>query len=652
MPRRALLAVYLASATLAPMAAQAASNPINNIVVFGDSLNDNGNLSIATGAAQISRFTTNPGHVAIENVAAHYGVTLSPSLGGGTDFAYGGAGVLQNAPNTPGVVPMVPAQVDSYLAAHPTADPRTMYAIWGGNNDLLYHVTAVGAGQVADQLIPQATAGLSPAAAAATAAQIRTQIAGLAGVSAVETNDQAVQGTIAAAQQELVLINRLQSAGAGHVLVINLPDLGLTPGAIYNGPQIQAAFTTLSATYDAQLNAGLAGRKGVVPVNTFALLREVIAAPAHYGFSNATMAACTTDSSFNCTPATLVAPDAGTTHVFADDIHPTTATHAALAQAILSELTAPGQMSLLAEAPLAFARDQRAAIGGELDAETLSHGPDGVRLFVVGRAGRRSLDGDFDAPKAKSDGQSVTFGVMARHTDLSLGAVVTTTQGVTKLSDGAGEYKPQGVLGAVFGQYRWSNGAWLSADASAGGFDLNDIQRSFMIGAALRTELSTGKASVYGVAAEAGKWFVTDGGRFGPFAALSYDHVDVNGVQEIGDDSTAMWFSGQHRDSLIGKLGWKLAADWNLGATALQPSLSVAYGHDFKADRDQVTAGLVTLNGEFALPGYAPLKDWGEVTARLGADLGHGFRGQLQYEGRYGDQGHDNLGSIAVSYNF
>ena len=651
MPRCALFALGLAAA-LTPLAAQAASNPVDGVVVFGDSLSDNGDLSIATGAAQISRFTTNPGHVAIENVASHYGLTLSPSLAGGTDYAYGGAGVLQNAPGTQSVVPTVATQVDSYLAAHAQLDSQTIYAVWGGNNDLLYHVTAVGAGQIADQLVAQATAGLSPSDAAATAAQIRSQVAALAGVTALETPAQALQGAIASAQEELTLINRLSNAGADHVLVLNLPDLGLTPGSISNGPQTQAAFTTLSTIYDAQLNAGLAGRKGVIPVNTFALLREVVADPARYGFSNATAQACTTESSFDCTPATLVAPNAGATYVFADDIHPTTGAHAALAEAILSELTAPGQMSLLAEAPLAFARDQRAAIGGELNAEALSRGADGVRLFIVGRAGRRSLDGDLDAPRSKSDDQSVTFGLMARHTDLSLGAAVTTTQGVTKLSDQAGEFKPQGVLGAVFGQYRWSNGTWLSADASAGDVDLNDIQRSFVIGAALRTELSTGKASVYGASAEAGRWFVTQGGRFGPFAALSYDNVTVNGVQEISGDSTAMWFSGQHRESLVGKLGWKLAADWNLGGAALQPSVSVAYGHDFKADRGAVTAGLTTLNGEFDMPGYLPQKDWGEVTAQLGADFGRGFRAQLEYEGRYGDQGHDNLGSIAVSYNF
>jgi outer membrane lipase/esterase len=651
MARNALLAISLAAA-LAPAAAHAASSPFDSVVVFGDSLSDNGNLSIATGSAQIMRFTTNPGHVALEDVTAHYGLTLAPSLAGGTNFAYGGAGVLQNSPDALPQTVTISDQANAYLGAHTALDPRSLYTVFGGNNDLFYHITAAGAGQIADQLIAQATAGLTPDAAATVAAQIRTQIAAVAHVASVETPEQAMQGAVASAQAELSIIDRLQAAGATRVLVVNIPDLGLTPGSRAAGAQVQALSTALAATYDAQLDAGLAGRKGVVPVNTFALLREVVADPARYGFVNAVAPACTSDSSFTCTPATLVAPNAGATYVFADDVHPTTATHMAFAQAIISELTASGQMSLLSAAPLAFARDQRAAVAGELDAEMHPDAEDGVRLFVVGRAGRRHLSGDFDAPKSHSDDESATFGLMAHKNDLSVGAAVTTAQGVTRLSGGAGEFKPEGVLGIVYGQYRWSGGGWLTAEANVGNVDLDDIQRTFMMGAAERYELSTGQASVYGFSAQGGRWFKAPGGRFSPFAALSYDHARVDAIRELGADATAMWFAAQHREALAGKVGWKMEADWNWGAFAVQPSLSVAYGHDFKADRGTVTAGLVTLNGEFDMPGYAPAKDWGEVVARLGADIGAGFRAQIEYEGRYGDRANDNLGSIGVSYSF
>ena len=79
----------------------------------------------------------------------------------------------------------------------------------------------------------------------------------------------------------------------------------------------------------------------------------MVANPAAFGFTNVTGVACTTASSLICTPSTLVAPNAALTYVFADAVHPTTGLALIGAQAAISMIEAPAQMSLLAEAPLA-----------------------------------------------------------------------------------------------------------------------------------------------------------------------------------------------------------------------------------------------------------------------------------------------------------
>ena len=100
-------------------AARAATpSPFTGETVFGDSLSDGGDLSIYAGLPSIMRFTTNPGLTTVEDVAAFYGLALTPSLQGGTNFAYGGAGVNSNAPFTPAGVPTVTQQVTGYLAAN------------------------------------------------------------------------------------------------------------------------------------------------------------------------------------------------------------------------------------------------------------------------------------------------------------------------------------------------------------------------------------------------------------------------------------------------------------------------------------------------------------------------------------------------------
>ncbi|MGM9451636.1 hypothetical protein RRF55_29235, partial [Klebsiella sp. K47] len=61
-------------------------------------------------------------------------------------------------------------------------------------------------------------------------------------------------------------------------------------------------------------------------MDTFHILQEIVANPGQYGFVNVTSPACTTASSLTCNPTSYVTPDAANSYVFADGVHPTTAT--------------------------------------------------------------------------------------------------------------------------------------------------------------------------------------------------------------------------------------------------------------------------------------------------------------------------------------
>ena len=103
MPRTRTIAGAIAAALLISSPAFAAKSQFDSVVVFGDSLSDAGNISLATNPALQPpwEFTTNPGAVTVQNVASHYGYNLSASLAGGSDYAWGGAGVLTNSPGAP-----------------------------------------------------------------------------------------------------------------------------------------------------------------------------------------------------------------------------------------------------------------------------------------------------------------------------------------------------------------------------------------------------------------------------------------------------------------------------------------------------------------------------------------------------------------------
>jgi len=113
----------------------AAATDFSQVVVFGDSLSDAGNVSLSQGSTTPLRFTTNPGKTAEELIAAGLGDPIQASLLGGTDYAFGGAGVVQGvAP-----VPTLPQQFQMYLAANGGhADANALYQVWGGANDIFY----------------------------------------------------------------------------------------------------------------------------------------------------------------------------------------------------------------------------------------------------------------------------------------------------------------------------------------------------------------------------------------------------------------------------------------------------------------------------------------------------------------------------------
>ena len=568
------------------------TSPFTSVTVFGDSLSDAGNLGVALGLGPVS-YTTNPGDVAVEVVANHYGFDLAPSLLGGTDFAWAGAGIFQNAPGTPPVIPTITSQVNARLAAGPL-DPNGLYFFLGGPNDIFYYSQQVGIGAIS----PQAAIGaMTPTA----------------------------QGAI-------TLIDRLQTAGAGTIVVFNLPNIGRTPDAAAAGSSAALLLRGMTDAFNTTLNAGMAGRHGVVPVNLNLFVAEVFDNPGFYGFANITGRACTTPSALTCTGATLVAPGVDQSWFFADGVHPTTAAHALTADLVLSELTAPQQMSLLPESALVFSSARTSAIQQELLRSIDSSEP-GFRIFGSGGLGMVQTNTQMiDVPETDGDVFFRTLGFHLRHSEtLSGGLAFTLGRNSVEWAGDRGEFDTNVLMGTAF--IHWGGGEGFYVDAQ-GHFSMIDytVERSFELGAGRRNELSHPDGWGYGARLGAGWWFGNDAVRTGPVASIDWQRIDINAFAEHGGDSTAMTFGEMQRDSLVGEIGWAVQ-----GRGRFKPFAALAYGHEFESDRSVVTAGLVSLNGTFDMPGYKPEDQW--ISASLGAS--HQFSdmwgAQVGYTGRFAE---------------
>ena len=659
------------AATLLYSAAAAATN-FSQVIVFGDSLSDNGNISLATapGIQPPLRFTTNPGTVGIENVADTLGFSLTPSLLGGSDYAWGGAGVLTNSPGTPGAVPTITAQVGAYLAAG-TVDRNALYSIWGGANDIFYAATSAGAAATAQQLIAQNVAAqiaqlqagglpqsqidaLTPQITQAVTAAVVQQVQAAAKVSSLMTAAQAQAAVSAAAQQEVKLIGQLQAAGVKNILVFNLPNIGTTPSATAQGPAGAAALSGLSQIFNNQLDSGLSQmRTGIIPVNAYGLLSEAVADPQAYGFSNATDPACGTgSSSVACGPQGsglpyTYAPGTDQSYIFADGVHPTTAAHAMLGQYVVAIIQAPEQISLLGEAPLASSAAQARAIRKQM---LLDSKAGETRAFFNVDYGRQRFDGSDSSPRTTSDNFNFTLGADVRATDnLSAGMALGAGQSTADFAGGGG-YKMQDISGLGYLTYH-VGGGYAGTYVNFGQSNFKDIQRRFAVGAMQRTESGKADGSHLGVGATAGWWFDINELSTGPFVTVAWDTAKVGGYHETGNDSSAMWFGRQQRDALVSTLGWRLQGHWQAGNMVMSPYAELAWNHDGKADPREVTAGLNSMNGTFALTGFIPDKTWGTAELGLSAQLTPTINSWVGYSGRFSDNS-QKYNSVNMGFRF
>lgn len=286
--RRALSAIVFV-AGLVVLPAQAA---ISQLVVFGDSLSDNGNLFAVTGTPPApyfnGRFSNGP--VAVEVMAKLLGVPL-------VDLAYGGAQTGTNVPASPLFsIPSVVTQVTQYLTGKPGIDGGALYMLWGGPNDLLGGLGVPG-----------------------------FDVAG------------AIGNGIANLKKAYDL---LAAAGGKQFLVPLMPDLGITVRARGGGATQNLTVSAISSNWNALLKATFAGRPGVTVFDTFALSDNVWFSPSSFGLTNVLT---------SCLGASSVCSNPGQTY-FWDDIHPTAAVHAILGTAFAGvfRVSEPGTLALLA----------------------------------------------------------------------------------------------------------------------------------------------------------------------------------------------------------------------------------------------------------------------------------------------------------------
>jgi phospholipase/lecithinase/hemolysin len=310
----------------------AAQPPFSNIVVFGTSLSDPGNAFVLYGGTNtapsydVDDFLVPPpqapyargghhfsnGATWVEQFARPLGLARSvrPALrganSGATNYAVGGARAYEDGTNF-----NLSRQVQTFLDdSGSRASPEGLYVIEMGGND------------------------------------IRDAMLAYLGALAQTGDREAMQAAGAVLAQSLRSIGEnifdLWSAGATKFLILNAPDLSLTP-AIQRLDGASPGAAQLARALSAGFNLGLQGDPrtpepdGVLPslaglpgielivLDLYSKVYEIVGSPAGFGLSNVNTACITPNvAPFHCQNFDE--------YLFWDGIHPTSAAHAIIAQ--------------------------------------------------------------------------------------------------------------------------------------------------------------------------------------------------------------------------------------------------------------------------------------------------------------------------------
>lgn len=595
--RNAALAALTVAAAGA-FASAAGAQTYNRLVVFGDSLSDNGNLYAVTGnTTPLSppyfqgRFSNGP--VFTELLGFNAGrFTAGAPVTGSVNYAFGGART-DNAPSPPGMR----NQLLAYTGGGGTFGANDLVSILGGANNIFQ---AVGPASVS----PNPAGAIQPVA-------------------------------LAAAADINFIVNSVAGAGAGTILVGNLPNLALTP-QFNQGPFAAAA--PLADYAGSQFNGALlnslmataAARPGtnIILLDLYKIGPALVADPGRFGLTNVR------DACFNGVTV-CATPD---TYLYWDSVHPTAAGHrllAALANDYLYYGDIGAQSTVQAETGFRQREDLL-----DLASEGLSGRADwqaGTDLTFGAIADSVETDARGSVAAADATGWGGRVGldhVMSPNARFGFAGTFRTAE----VEAGAMAFDVETYAFDIYGGWR-SGGHFINATVGGSVDRYDDITRITSLAPVIHTGKTTGGS--VGARIQGGVWFDMGGIGLSPRVAVNYVSTDVNGYVEQGP---AAQYAYQDRTVQAASGEISLRAEGGAGGVSF--FVEGGYRDSFGDSSDAVRTG-ITANPAQILAREVEDPFGGSLLASAGveADLGP-VNVSFGYRGRFGEAADSHVGAV------
>ncbi|WP_422395133.1 autotransporter outer membrane beta-barrel domain-containing protein [Pantoea dispersa] len=600
----------------------------DNLTVFGDSLSDGGN---------VGRFTYDGAQHPLydEILAAQLGQTLQPSSRGGSNYAQGG-GVT---------VPALDASLNTQdqLAAYlqstgGRADSNGLYIHWVGANDIAAAVT--------NPLTARETISNS---ASAAVSQIKTLLDAGAGAVIVPNVPQLGSTPFMVQAVLSVLGPAAQSAMVAAFASLDshaTPDVAARQQAVRDAfdqaaaqistiPALRAALaqqlfsawqvlseqvTALSDGYNQQEEAGLVALNGnIVRADIAGLFNEVIADPQRYGLSNTLGMACPVGTSAAECTSSTPGFSNAQAYLFADRLHPSPAVHAMIADYIQSILDAPAQVAALARAPLMLSRDMQNTLDGHLQQQRQQPASAGQVSVFGGYAGQHIDYRGDSLLNGDANTGSLTLGLGYQFTDNWQAGLLLSSTAQHQHPSAHYDYKLRGNLLALYSQLTLLEQGWINADVHYADLDFDSIERRINIGPATRTEQGSSSGKMLGLRVQTG-WDLPIGEHLSTGPVASYALDYVRaGGYSENGDSSSAMRFSDQ--TLHSQIG---ALGWRIDSKQwpVNPWAQLTYNHQFGDTQNAVRAGLKSTQTGFVRSVSAGDKNWLDMSLGASVPLG------------------------------
>ena len=590
--------VALSFAAACAVSTAATAQEYDRLVVFGDSLSDNGNLFNATGGVAPAapfvdgRFSTGP--VFTELLGFNAGrFTEGAPVTGSVNYAFGGS--RTDAVASPG--PGMQTQLGAYLGAGGRFDSSDLVSVLGGANNIFQGIAAAGA---------------SPNP-----------------VGAIDALG------LSAASDIVGIVGTIANAGAGTVLVTNLPKLSLTP-AFSGTPGAPLADRGVT-TFNSALATGLAGvatanpSANIITMDLFKIGDTLAGNPGAFGIGNVT-GSCFAEAPANC--------DSGG-YFYTDGVHPTALGHrliARLANDYLYYADIGAVTSLQGESAYRHREDSL-----DMATESLSGRAPwsaGTSLSVTGLIDQTDTDARGTVNKASSESYGVQVGLESGPSEnWRFGALGSIRKDEVK--SGMLDFDVETMAIDIYGGWR-SGGLFVTAAAGLANDNYDDIERLTSLAPLVHTAETKGTSTGFRV--QAGYWFEAGGFAISPRIGLTSASSKVDGYFEQG---AAAQYQYQDRtvEALTGEVALRIEGDMGgFGVFA-----EGGYRDNLDDSSDAVGVGIY---GNSARVLYREVEDpfGGQFLASLGVDGDMGpVKVTVGYRGRFGDHADSHMGAIRFS---